>query len=394
MSAGNGDGKKDRFIRFHDELGRPEFAPEFFDSLVAVMADGESCLGERVFAWSRYRAWGNSKKHAIHIYAKKTETPAETRLGQADCAMELAWLEAGNRAEWLDAPLKILQKEMERCGIKPVAHKTVVSRAFQFNVRRDTIAPDTGWKIEPVVSPSCEKISTKVAAARNFEKFRAWRKVARPSNFEEWEVARERYEYQRKVERAEYFEWLELQADETPEPLPISSIILGESSSSSSSIVSEPEQAQTEEEEEEEETPPLEANEPTAEALQPIETCTAIEMVPEVPTYPEFKSAYPVEKLDDAKASREFAGLPALQKTACMYGLLRHLKSERWIKSLIEDQGRFIPQASKFIRERLYEHDPPPYFPPKMDPREQRKRQEKAKRCEGIFRRMGGYELP
>jgi hypothetical protein len=126
------DGRKARFSRFYKRVGEADFAPDFLDSLVRVVANGRRDMSERVLAWSKYRAWGNQNEYAIHIYSRNGEAPEEITLGQRDCALDLAWLEAGHRVEWLDAPRKLFMAETERLGIQTTA-KSWISTAFRKN---------------------------------------------------------------------------------------------------------------------------------------------------------------------------------------------------------------------------------------------------------------------
>src|SRR5215469_5677810 len=127
------DNRKLRFDRFFKRIGEPDYLPDFLNSLLAVMANGDRCMNERVLCWAKYRAWGNQSEYAVHICSHEGHNLEETALGQENCAHELAWLEAGDRAEWLDAPLNILRAEMTRRGIRGIA-KSSISRAFGSNL--------------------------------------------------------------------------------------------------------------------------------------------------------------------------------------------------------------------------------------------------------------------
>jgi hypothetical protein len=80
--------------------------------------------------------------------------------------------------------------------------------------------------------------------------------------------------------------------------------------------------------------------------------------------YSQFKKLYPPSRLDDAKAKPAFTNLPEKERKQAIIGLRTHLDSERWTRSLADNDGRFIPLASKFLIERQYAADPPPYISP------------------------------
>src|SRR5215831_5512900 len=106
---------KARFQRFYENLGKPEYGPDFRDAQIHIMADPHRNPAERVLAWSKFRAWTNHSAFAIRL-DQVNGNYVEELLTQKDCAYDLAWLEAGNRPEWLDAPRERFRVEVERHG--------------------------------------------------------------------------------------------------------------------------------------------------------------------------------------------------------------------------------------------------------------------------------------
>lgn len=173
------------------------YAPDFLDALVRRMAipvPGETA--ERCLAWLMYRAGGNQSLKAIHLYSKNGEPPTETELWQSDCALELAWVEAGHRAEWLDAPRDLFQTEAKRRGVKPV-DKSVVSRGFQFNRLRGSMECETGYALVYVPAPDPTSFSgaretcrRKGESLHKTKHFTEWARFSYAREFEEYTVAR------------------------------------------------------------------------------------------------------------------------------------------------------------------------------------------------------------
>jgi hypothetical protein len=163
--ARNGNGRIAKYNRqVADKAGLNKgdllpYAPDFLDSLVRRMAipvPGE--IAERCLAWLIYRANGNQDLKAIHLYSRNGEPPVETELWQTDCALELAWVEAGHRVEWLDAPRAMFRAEADRRGVKPI-DKSRVSEGFQFNRIRGTMEASAGYSLVYVPSPNAESFS-------------------------------------------------------------------------------------------------------------------------------------------------------------------------------------------------------------------------------------------
>lgn len=201
MSSGSRNGRISKYIRqVAEKAGLKNgdslpYAPDFLDSLVRRMAipvPGE--IAERCLAWLIYRANGSQSLKAIHLYSRNGETPVETELRQHDCALELAWVEAGHRVEWLDAPRDMFQAEANRRGVKPI-DKSRVSNGFQFNRIRGTMEASTGHSLVYVPSPNAENFldvqeicRTKGETPTDNKEFRAWAQVAYVREFQEWEV--------------------------------------------------------------------------------------------------------------------------------------------------------------------------------------------------------------
>lgn len=76
--------------------------------------------------------------------------------------------------------------------------------------------------------------------------------------------------------------------------------------------------------------------------------------------YATFKSLYPHNRFDEPKAKPAFELKPAHERQLVIQHLRVYLVSERWARSQKEDNGRYIPLASNWIR--TYDAEPPPYF--------------------------------
>jgi len=203
--ARNGSGriaKYNRLVAQKASLKKGEllpYAPDFLDSLVrrmAISVPGDSA--ERCLAWLIYRANGNQSLKAIHLYSHNGEPPVETELEQKDCALELAWVEAGHRVEWLDAPLKLFREEAANRGVKPI-DKSTVSRGFQFNRDRGSMESGTGFSLVYVPAPDDTRFSDARESCRrkgenvqNTTKFTEWAKFSYAREFQEYQVVRAR----------------------------------------------------------------------------------------------------------------------------------------------------------------------------------------------------------
>ncbi len=204
MSAASGGRGNGRIAEFHKRVSEAAgcrdgetlpYAPDFLDSVVCRMATPGD-MAERTFAWTLYRASGNQSEHAVHLYGEKrgnTFIIVETILRQKDCGLELAWLEAGHRAEWLDAPLVMFREEAARRGVAPI-EKSLVCDGFTENRRRGTIAGHTGHRLQMVASPrvgdSTNRIGECKAKTTTYKDYCTKWKVAHPREYEEEQVAR------------------------------------------------------------------------------------------------------------------------------------------------------------------------------------------------------------
>jgi len=217
VSGRKGNGRIDKFLaRASESAGCRKgevlpFAPDFFDSLIRRMATPGDFV-ERTFAWLLYRASGNQKIHAIHIYCKAGNAATETPLRQGDCALELAWLGAGHRAEWLDAPIDQFREEAIRRGVEPIS-RNLISRGFIANRNRGTLAPDTGHLLVLVPSPDprnfphSQETHRKKGKSPEHQRFMAWAAVTYSQEFHELEVARSRVERLNTLLLSRYKEW-------------------------------------------------------------------------------------------------------------------------------------------------------------------------------------------
>lgn len=88
---------------------------------------------------------------------------------------------------------------------------------------------------------------------------------------------------------------------------------------------------------------------------EPIETPTPQPRPPDL--YDEFKAAYPKDRFDEAKVKPLFRALPRpVQQRAIARLRERYLTCERWL----DEGGKWIPFASKWLVEKQYDADPPP----------------------------------
>lgn len=200
-----------RFKHFHKRLSELPFAPDFLDSLARVMADPESCLDERVLAWAKYFAWGNYREIAVRL----TSNGAEMPLRQRNCAEDLAWLEAGARVEWLDAPDDVRSAELARLGVRAL-DKTAPSRAIRSNEMRGTIDSETGYDIRPTVSPKLRTPDEPSDDESQYKNFLAHFQVEHFQEWQELEVARSTVKRLNIVVLSSYREWRASRRNSTP----------------------------------------------------------------------------------------------------------------------------------------------------------------------------------
>lgn len=230
MSGKNGNGRIGRYQkRVAEAAGLKDgdllpYAPDYLDSLATRMATPGGDWAERTFAWLVYRASGNQDLAAIHIYSHAGKEAVETELRQRDCCLDLAWLEAGHRWEWLDAPLSLFRQEAARRGVEPVG-KNHISEGFTENRDRGIVASNTGHRLVLVPSPkvpdSRENLAEKEGKGTFHERFEAWAKVAHSPEYQEREVARSVNKRITNFLLSEYKRWLK---SATPQPNPAPSL--------------------------------------------------------------------------------------------------------------------------------------------------------------------------
>lgn len=198
------------FAEFHARTGLEWFAPDFLNSLWKVMRDRSAGLAERVWAWHRWRANGNSSESPVSdwnpAYAKK--------LRQSDCAIDLEWLAEGQSLEWVEkADVKLRAAKLAAMNWKGL--KGYYGRAFKENRQRGLL--DRKGKTV-YTAPSCplDPPAEKVAYPGYFspksfssnKEFLEWYKVAYPGYFQAWEAAETARREAREVAQASYREWL------------------------------------------------------------------------------------------------------------------------------------------------------------------------------------------
>ena len=211
---GSAAARRRTFRAFHEKVGLKPFSPEFFDSLYLTMrlGPGMICLTEQVWAWVRWRTWGNSSERAMSGW-----DGSAYGLDQTDCALDLYWFRTGKSPEYVEgAPRELRRQERQSAGVKAMKYR--VSRAFAKVEARGHIDM-IGHEIYARVSPQVIESSLKVAEPATFEKdeeFLSWWKVADACNFSEWEDSRSRYYSARKVARARYKEYRDPQLSPPP----------------------------------------------------------------------------------------------------------------------------------------------------------------------------------
>jgi hypothetical protein len=388
MSSGNGNRRISKYNRQVADLAGLKkgdslpYAPDFLDSLARRMAIAGDAA-ERCLAWLIYRANGNHSLKAIHLYSHNGEPPVETDLDQRDCALELAWVEAGHRVEWLDAPLKLFREEAARRGVKPI-DKSAVSRGFQFNRDRGSMESGTGQSLRYIPAPNAEKFSdarelcrTKGENVPNLTKVIEWAKISYARELQEYQVARSREQQLLKFLTARYKKENGSLASETNGGTSLEALEALETSEAAAAPVPSPVIDKTEENP----PPPLLPSLPRkAEEEEPP------------PTFATFKALYPQHRFDEGQTKRIFEGMPPGERSKVIAQLRVYIECPRWVMSLEENQGQWIPLSSNWIK--IYDADPPPLIR-KHDP-ESEKLQKTAESIEQtvklarMFRGMSG----
>jgi hypothetical protein len=236
------------FREFYKQVGSKPFAPEFIDSLIAVMRATEgACWTEQVWAWQRWRSWANSSKYAVSDW----DPDKAWHLDQIDCCLDLWWLQQGRDVKWIEDQSRKARAEYRKEFRKTpkeslypdlVNLKYPVNKAFASLRSRGNIDFE-GHRIYSLVSPPKVSSGKKVAGTSNFsgdKKFLAWWKVAGTSDFLEFQKAQKRYIDAKKVARNAYRQWLVQATSEAP--ILIEKIV---DNTSSSSVVSVLEEATT-----------------------------------------------------------------------------------------------------------------------------------------------------
>jgi len=195
MSGAYGDSREKRFKAYFTRIGRPPYAPDYLENLLTVMADPSGCAQHRVLAWAIYRAPGNQNEFAIYLGTDREGRSEEILLSQTDCALDLAWLEAGYPPEWLDAPRPVWHAAVSRRGVQPLDKSAVSPRRIRSS------GSCAGNSIRPNGSSArsrrCEKRkrSTLVCCAATWH----WGEPRRPrpseTPFAAWSSAYARFRY-------------------------------------------------------------------------------------------------------------------------------------------------------------------------------------------------------
>jgi hypothetical protein len=80
------------------------------------------------------------------------------------------------------------------------------------------------------------------------------------------------------------------------------------------------------------------------------------------PTFASLKAMFPRARFDEGKSKPIFDGLTLAERARVIQRLAVYLSSARWVKSLAENQGQWIPFCSKWLNS--YDAGPPPVFNP------------------------------
>lgn len=237
------------FKEFYKQVGSKPFAPEFIDSLIAVMRATEgACWTEQVWAWQRWRSWANSSKYAVSDWNPEKAW----YLDQLDCCLDLWWFQQGREVKWIEGQSRKAREEYRKDFRRDpedrqypdlVALKNPVNNACAKLRLRGNLDFE-GRKIYSLVSPPAQLPTPKITWTNDFHRqeaaFLEWWKITWTNDFQEFEEARKRYNEARKIQRAAYQRYLDQKTSEAP-------IIIGviPSNTSSSSVVSVLEEATT-----------------------------------------------------------------------------------------------------------------------------------------------------
>jgi hypothetical protein len=386
MSGGNGNG---RFEKYHRRVSKAAgcgekallaYAPDFLDSLACRMATPGD-WAERVFAWLVYRASGNQSEAAIHIYAVKGETAIETELRQRDCALELAWLEAGHPREWLDAPLAMFRQEAVLRGVSPI-DKHYISDGVTENRERGTMADGTGHRLVLVPSPKVaysseihrRKGEDPPPPPRPHQQFEQWAKVVYSSEYQKREVARSTVKAVNKFLLSAYKQWRKSPAPgpESPPSLEALEALETSSSSYSSSLSSGAATAVAKAEDEEE---------PSASHSPGAATAVARAKQEEPATFETLKALYPQHRFDAGKSKPLFQAMPPQERALVIERLRFYLNCDRWQDA----QGKWVPLCSNWLKS--YAAEPPPLIRPhNAEDEKLRQQAERMKRTAAVAR--------
>jgi hypothetical protein len=132
------------FFEFHRDTGLKPFGPEFTSSLIATMRRSR-CHSERIYAWHRWRAWGNSSKYPVTHWDKTRAA----LLDQIDCAVELEWFREGRTVE---SVINAAPEERETARKQMESRKGRYSRCHARLRQQGRLAFD-GQRYYAVISP-------------------------------------------------------------------------------------------------------------------------------------------------------------------------------------------------------------------------------------------------
>ena len=311
---------------YEQATAKMSFTKEFFAWQQAVIADTRNTMGERFLACVRWRSHGQNCLYCVDENGQD------------------AWQK--DFARWL--------------GV----HRRRIFDLYAHYVERGYLRLE-GKRLYPVLNPTLapdKKGAAQPDIIDNLVSFEEWWKVQFPEEFAEYVVLQDRAKIIQKVRLGRLWKWRRARTNGDASLYETERRIDVYSDSSSSSSISL---------EEEEEKSPAQTNPPEPEPESVGSGAAAVRARDPKPSFEDVRKAYPPQRMDAGAARTAYqrtVKTPA-EHANLMQGMAKHIACERWRRSLQDDNppGRFIPLASKFIREHLYLDAPPPYIAKRDD---------------------------
>jgi hypothetical protein len=300
----------DAFYKRHqDATGRNLQFTAFFNPALEAMIDSPIlCMEARALAWIIRHAWGNSSDFAV-------DKPGGRPLGQKDFVARVGIDKRRASETFNDLEAEFFLETVER-QLYPIDNPAAA--AAKANEAAKSFKSDQQSGTSRTFSQWCEE---------------EW-KVRYVADFQELEAIEVR---RRQINLVRLRLWREsVSASKNGGVLNLKELICNEKPNSSSSSISRP---------------PVVEGPPTPKAEEEDGSL-----------YQKFKTQYPPHRFDEGKVKPAFENLTKTQQARVIERLEVYLKSERWQRSIQENQGQYIPFASKWLDH--YESNPPPYFSP------------------------------